>query len=239
MASTDEWATKGHLQGPPDCSTLCRSSCSLMSNWGICARQSSTVHWTNSSPRHAPLDHWPSFVTLSHAVTALAENRILHFALPSFCLVCQITLCTGFPRLSWKENLSSVSSLPFLLPPNHRYTLPTSAPYWSAFIRKKLRHIWCGNTHEPFGHIFQLSIHAAYRALGCNHCCGNRSSHDWTWFLLAQKEAWSLLLEDRVWMCNSGLVHALKPVSGWITLQVSLEAVKRSEIPSFSSNLSF
>ena len=38
--------------------------------------------------------------------------------------------------------------------------------------------------------------------------------HDWTRFLLAQKEAWSLLLEDRVWMCNSGLVHALKPVSG-------------------------
>ena len=126
-----------------------------------------------------------------------SKNALLMTAVLSFCVVCEITLCTSF-QIFWRRNLVTC-----LLPAN--FCLQTISihcllhPQPHVFIRKTLRLIWRGETHDLIGHILRLSI--KHRVLGCCHCCG-KSIHDWTEFSLLKRK---VPVPWRLKACNRGL----------------------------------
>ena len=71
------------------------------------------------------------------------KTGLLLTAVLSFCLACQVTLCTTFQTFR-KRKLSQVSCLPYFLPPNHFYTTPAS-PTTNCFHLEyaKAHLVWC------------------------------------------------------------------------------------------------
>ena len=144
----------------------------------------------------------------------------------------QITLCTTF-RLSGEDIFSQVSSLPYFLPPNHFYPPPAS-PTTKMFS--------FGRHQGSFGVVplrtlFRTHFLAEHRTL-----CSRLLPLLWKelpWldrFFLAQKELRSFLriLEEprHVTVPGLQLVQTLRPVPGWITLQLSFETLNRCALPS-------
>ena len=54
------------------------------------------------------------------------KNALLSGALLSFCVVCEIFLCTSFQTFLRREFVTALSLLSVFLPPSHMYTLPAS-----------------------------------------------------------------------------------------------------------------
>ena len=168
---------------------------------------------------------------------AWAGNRKKHFYWLLRCVSawCVKSLFVQVFRISGEEILSHVSCLPYFLLPNHFYTLPIASSPASTTTK-------CLDLEDAKAHlVWWLS-----RPCNC-----------WTHFLAEHQALWSrlfpllwrrvamtgpispcsigrfFLLEDSL-TCNSGLklVQALRPVPGWITLQVSFETLDRSALPS-------
>ena len=160
------------------------------------------------------------------------KNTLLSGALLRFRMVCEIFFVQVF-RLSCEEILSLLSILSVFLPPSHLYTLLATPTTKYFHLEDAGAHLVCwhqrpsGAKVSNWGSSSVLSVVAT--AVG-----------EWQWVcrvFLAQMEGPSsskvLGIKKMVLFTLSG------QFLGWFTLRLSIDAVKRSSLPSFYLYLLF
>ena len=81
----------------------------------------------------------------SDGIDKKQKNAHLSAALLSFCLVCEISLCTSFQTYLRRDFVTTLYLISFFLPPSHLYTLPASPT-------TKYFHLEEARTHFVFWH---------------------------------------------------------------------------------------
>ena len=97
------------------------------------------------------------------------KNAPLSAALLSFCLVCEISLCTSFQTYLRRDFVTTLYLISFFYHQAICIHCPLH-PQPSIFIWKKPGHILGADTSDLWGKSFQLSIQQC--ALCCCHACG-------------------------------------------------------------------
>ena len=160
------------------------------------------------------------------------KNALLSGALLSFCVVCEIFLCTSFQTFLRRDFVTALylvsifATKPFVYTPCYTHNQIFSfGRCWGTFGAL---------TPTTFrGKSFQLRIQQC--ALCCCHCCG-RVAMSVSGFLCTNGRSFllqSFRHEKVVLFTLSG------QFLGWLTLRLSFEAVQRSTLPSFYLYLLF
>ena len=79
------------------------------------------------------------------------KNALLSGALLSFCLVCEIFLCTTFQTFLRRDFVTALYLVSFFA----IFILSLLHPQPNSFIWKKLGHIWCADTIDLLGQKFR------------------------------------------------------------------------------------
>ena len=98
------------------------------------------------------------------------KNAPLSAALLSFCLVCDISLCTSFQTYLRRDFVTTLYLISFFATKPFVYTTCFTHNQIFSFGRSHAGHILCADTSDLWGKSFQLSIQQC--ALCCCHCCG-------------------------------------------------------------------
>ena len=160
------------------------------------------------------------------------KNAPLSAALLSFCLVCELSLCTSFQTYLRRDFVTILYLIRFFATKPFVYT--ACFTHNQIFSFRRSQGTLCVLTPATFwGKSFQLSIQQC--ALCCCHCCGR------------------VALSVSDFPCTNGKSFLLQGLThrtvvkfklsgqflGWFTLRLSFGAVQSSELLSFYLYLSF